>query len=175
MDSHGEQFFRQQSKVAGTEGAEEGGRFNRRRLFKGGVGFLLAGLWVPRLGAAQTDADDPPPDEITAVDADTDVDANGEAKRYCVYQITKITAGGAGCPFGLLDTVCVDCPPAGNCLGHASVGVRRWVLWSNAARALQICSGEWVIKNTLVVVNGVVVQANCEDCPAGSKQGYQFI
>ncbi|HVT61637.1 MAG TPA: hypothetical protein VHR45_24965 [Thermoanaerobaculia bacterium] len=100
-----------------------------------------------------------------------------EGPTYCRYQVTKISpvAPGQKCPFKLLDVVCVDCPEPGNCLGHASVGRRKWRLWSDSKKTTLVCEGEWVINNQVVVGDGKVTEANCEACPDNGQRGYQFI
>ena len=157
----------------GTEGVKGWGAFDRRWFLKG-VGLLAGGALTSCCGNTVSPSSSPlPVDDIAAGPATAATRQAGAT--YCVYQVTKITAGAGACPFKLLDTVCVDCPAAGNCLGHASVGARRWILWSDAQKTRQICSGEWVITNRIVVVKGKVVQADCADCSDGGKQGYQFI
>jgi hypothetical protein len=160
-------------RLAETVEGAEGNWFDRRSLLKGGVGLLAGGALMSCCGNTVSPSSPLPIDEIAAEPATAA--KQGEGDSYCVYQITKITAGADACPFKLLDTVCVDCPPEGNCLNHASVGARRWVLWTDAEKTRQICSGEWVINNKIVVVNGKVVQADCAACPDGGKKGYRFI
>ncbi len=157
-----------------VEARQELERVRRRRTFLKTIGSAGAVTWVaPKVAVAAAPAGLSP----AALPVDEIYLAASSAPQYCVYQIVKLNADppGQNCPFSLLDEVCIDCPDGGDCLGHASVGNRTFKLYDDATKTTLICSGEWVVKNTMVVVNGQVVQADCEDCPVGGTTGYEFI